>query len=74
LRFSLPRDGRTQLVLMDVTGRRTRVLIDAPLAAGAHEAEWDGRDANGTLAAPGLYWARLECEGERVTRRMVRVK
>jgi hypothetical protein len=74
LHFSLPRDGRTQLVLLDLAGRRTRVLIDAALAAGAHEVEWDGRDASGTLAAPGLYWARLECEGERVTRRLVRVR
>ena len=74
LRFSLPRDGRTQLVLLDLAGRRTRVLIDAPLAAGAHEAQWDGHDANGALSAPGLYWARLECQGERVTRRLVRVR
>lgn len=74
LRFALPAAGRARLVLLDVTGRRIRTLVDATLAAGPHESVWDGRDDAGAPAAAGLYWARLETAGgAAVTRRLVRV-
>ncbi len=73
LRFTTPR-GAARLVLLDVAGRRVRTLVDGALAAGAHELAWDGRDEGGAPAPAGLYWARLEANGERATRRLVRVK
>lgn len=74
MRFTLPRTGHARLVVMDVAGRRVRTLADAPMVAGPHEVAWDGRDASGTAAPAGLYWARLEAAGESVARRIVRVR
>jgi len=74
LRFSLPMAGLTRLELIDVGGRRVRVLADGTFEAGAHEVRWDGRDAGGALAPAGLYWARLESAGASAVRRIVRVK
>jgi len=73
LRFTLPREGRVRLVLVDVAGRSVRVLFDGSLGAGDHEARWDGRDDSGARAAAGLYWARLEAGGEVAVRRLVRL-
>ena len=74
LRFTLPRAGTANLVVLDVAGRRVRTLADGMLAAGPHELAWDGLDDGGGVAPAGLYWARLEAGGERATRRLVRVR
>jgi aminopeptidase N len=74
LHFTLPRAQRVRLVLIDVTGRRMRTLANGALAAGAHDLSWDGRDDHGSRVPAGLYWARLETEGEAVVRRLVRMR
>jgi hypothetical protein len=74
LHFTLPRSAPVRLVLVDVTGRRARILVNGTLAAGPHDLSWDGRDDRGSIAPAGLYWARLECAGESVVRRVVRMR
>jgi alpha-amylase len=69
LRFTLPAAGRVRLAIYDVAGRRVAVLVDGSLAAGGHEAGWEGGDVG-----PGLYFARLEAAGSTVTRRVARVR
>ncbi len=59
IRFALPTAGLTRLAVFDVTGRLIRTLVDGDLPPGAHEAVWDGRDADGRGAASGVYLARL---------------
>ncbi len=59
LSFALATAGRVQLSLYDVQGRLIRKLIDGGLAAGRHEAVWDGRDETGIQMSPGTYIARL---------------
>ncbi len=69
LRFAMARAGSAQLSIYDTAGRRVRVLADAWLEAGEHEARWDGRDARGFPAPAGLYFARLVVpDGVRVVR------
>ena len=76
LTFRLPEGApaRARLVIHAIDGRRVRTLLDEPLGGGPHEAAWDGRDEHGTLAAPGLYFARLEWRGARLEHRLVRVR
>ena len=69
-RFTLPRAGRVALVLMDSRGRRVRELARGTYPAGTHPVSWDGRDASGSPAASGVYFARLDHAGET---RMLRV-
>jgi flagellar hook assembly protein FlgD len=47
------------LELFSVDGRRVRSLESGWLAAGDHNAAWDGRDAAGRDVAAGIYFARL---------------
>ncbi len=46
-----------------VPHRRVRVLEDGMRAAGTHRTAWDGRDANGREARPGIYLILYAQEG-----------
>ncbi len=58
VRFDLPREGRVELAIYDLQGRRVRTLLAGPAAAGAHEVVWGDDDAGRGLPS-GLYLARL---------------
>jgi hypothetical protein len=62
--FTLPRQGRAELAVYDLVGRRVRTLIDAATEAGVHAAHWDGRGRDGVPVAAGVYYARLRIEGQ----------
>jgi flagellar hook assembly protein FlgD len=75
IRYELARTGRVDLVVLDVSGREVRRLIDgATIPAGRRTAVWDGRDASGRDAAAGLYFYRLTTEDFSGTGRMMLVK
>ncbi|MHB8079808.1 MAG: M1 family metallopeptidase [Candidatus Krumholzibacteriia bacterium] len=69
--YELPRAGRTRLALYDTAGRLVRLLVDGELAAGPHEARWDGRDEAGRPVGSGAYFARLSFAGETRTRSLL---
>ncbi len=64
--FVLSSAQRARLDIFDVVGHRVRTLVDDQFAAGAHTAMWDGRDARGNPATPGVYFVRL-VGGQRTT-------
>lgn len=64
LSFDVERTGRAVLEVVDVTGRRVTVLLDAVVTAGVHDLDWDGRDDAGRELPPGVYFTRLAFEGE----------
>ena len=65
LSFTLPAASTVRLELFDILGRRVRVLLDGPLAAGAHEVSLSAAD----LPA-GTYVCRLTAAGATATRRI----
>ena len=72
--FELTHGGRVTLSIFDVAGRRVRDLVDRDFPAGAHAADWDGRDDAGLPAASGVYFYRMQSGSLTETRRMVLVK
>ncbi len=66
LEVTLAREGRARLEILDLRGRRVAVLVDGPLAAGAHHFTWQPAGE-----ASGVYVARLAADGACVTRRLV---
>lgn len=60
--FELARGGPVRLGIFDLRGRQVRGLLMADLAAGRHQAVWDGRDDRGRAVAAGIYHARLSTE------------
>ncbi len=74
VRFALDETARAQLSVYDVMGRKVATLVDAPVPAGEHEVRWNGRAADGSTVASGVYLLRLQA-GERVaTRRLTVVR
>jgi len=71
--YALPRDGRVKLEVFDAQGRRVRTLVDEARTAGEWTASWDGRDGGGRGVRAGLYFVRLEAQGQVLTQRLVRV-
>jgi hypothetical protein len=53
--YDLPRAGHARLDIYDAGGKLVRRLVDADLAAGRHEAAWDGRNDDGGDVASGTY-------------------
>ncbi len=66
----LPEAGEPyRLGVYDVDGRLVRMLADEAASAGRTTITWDGRNAAGRPAAPGVYWLRLVTpSGERSVR------
>ncbi len=69
LRLDLPAAMRADLTVYDVLGRKVQRLVEGDLPAGSTPVVWDGRDANGSAARTGMYFARLATpKGKRVLR------
>ena len=60
--FRLHQAASVHVTIYNVHGQRVRTLVNAPLHAGAHQMQWDGRDERGHSAATGLYLARFRIE------------
>ena len=71
--YQLARPFESRLLIMDVLGRRVRLIRSGPTLAGRHQETWDGRDDHGQHCASGVYFAVLEANGRLWTRKMVRL-
>lgn len=74
VRFVLPAAQPAEVAVYDLRGHRVRVLAEGTLTAGAHEAGWDGRDAQGGPVASGTYVVRLRAAGRVLTQRVSLVR
>ncbi|MFO7608390.1 MAG: FG-GAP-like repeat-containing protein, partial [Candidatus Krumholzibacteriia bacterium] len=74
LGFDLARPGAVEIAVYSLDGRRVAVLVAGPLAAGRHEAVWDGRDSAGRRAASGGYLIRMRTAEGVWGKRVVMVK
>ncbi len=71
LAYTLPREADVTLHIHDVQGRTIRAFLAGRRPPGRHEWMWDGRDAGGGAVAAGVYWYRVEANGESAVRKMV---
>jgi len=75
IRYTLPEAAPVSLKVYDLAGRLVRVVLDANLvAAGPHEAIWDGRSDMGQIQAAGAYFYSLETISFRDTKMMMLLK
>ncbi len=67
--FSIPREGRVDLSVYDIGGRRVSTLLNETLPAGEHSLVFSPDDL-----ASGVYFYRLEAPGFEQVRRLVLVR
>ena len=68
--FATPRDGAVSLKVYDLEGRHVATLVDRSVAAGVHEAAWNGRAGNGGRVPAGIYLIRFAGFGHSETQRI----
>lgn len=72
--FTLSRPAAVRVQIVDVQGRLVRGLSSETLLAGDHTVRWDGHLASGATAASGMYWLRVQAEGEVGTSKFVLIR
>ncbi len=73
IRYALSRPQQVRIAVYDVTGRRVRLLRDAPVEPGVSSMVWDGRDFAGARVASGVYFVRLQADEVTEARKVVRI-
>jgi hypothetical protein len=63
-RFDAPRAGVAEVRVFDARGRLVRALTAGQGQAGPRALRWDGRDTTCSIAASGLYFARVYLDGQ----------
>lgn len=58
--YALPRRTALAISVHGVEGGRIATLYEGRQEAGRHRTTWDGLDAHGRGAAPGIYFVRIE--------------
>ncbi len=62
--FALGEERPVRLLVVDVTGRVVKTLLDGDAPSGRTTLTWNGRDDRGADAASGIYFFRLVSGGE----------
>ncbi|UCF78448.1 MAG: hypothetical protein JSW03_10195 [Candidatus Eiseniibacteriota bacterium] len=68
------RARRVSLRVFDVTSRFVRTIVDGELPPGSYEVEWDGRNERGRKVPSGIYFVRLEADGETAAGKVVKIR
>jgi len=75
LTFFMSKPGLVRVKLYNLNGRLVRTLMeDSDAAAGYHDVRIDGRGRGGEELASGVYFYRVEMNGEVVTGRFAIMK
>ena len=72
--FDLDQAGSVDLGIYGPDGRCVRTLVTGSLAAGHHEASWNGRDDRGRRVASGTWFVRLRSAAGVATRKVQLIK
>lgn len=70
LEYGLPKESRVRLVIYNVKGQEVRTLVDGLQPAGFKKMIWNGRNNFGIEIGSGVYFLRLEVNGEILTRKI----
>lgn len=74
IEFALPTDAHVRASVHDLAGRLVTVLTDRAYDAGTYSLAWNGRNAEGSEVASGVYFLRLEAGDRVVTRKIALVR
>lgn len=74
IRFALPQAGQMRLAVYNILGHRIRMLMEGVRPAGEFQVTWDGRDETGRQMASGIYFYRLEAQGQIQTRKLTLIR
>ncbi|MEE8576231.1 MAG: T9SS type A sorting domain-containing protein [candidate division Zixibacteria bacterium] len=71
INYSIPTGGLVRIEIYNALGRKVATVVEGYRPAGSYEAEWDGNDFMGKLAATGHYFYRLSSSSGEISRKML---
>jgi flagellar hook assembly protein FlgD len=74
IEFAVPTEGHATVTVLNTQGQVVNTLVNEFVSTGTYRTTWDGMNANGELAAGGLYFYRLQIGGQEVTKKMTFLK
>lgn len=66
--------GKVSLKVYDSAGRLVKTLVNSVEPAGAKTLFWDARDDNQRAVANGIYFLKLDAEGQAATHKLILLK
>ena len=73
LEYTLPEPAAARVEVFDIAGRLVKLIHDGWDPAGQQRFEWDGREQSGRPARAGVYFIRLEVNGQRASEQLTRI-
>jgi len=71
IKYVIPETGPVTLGIYDARGRLVRTLVSGIQPHGEHVQTWNGLSDDGTSAASGVYYVRLQSKGRVRTQKAV---
>ncbi len=71
LKYVVPSKGHVRVMVFDASGRRLAMLREGSVSQGEQSETWNGRSASGAQAPAGVYFIRLDFNGEPRSARIV---
>jgi len=68
--YTVARESKVRLTIVDLQGRTVAVLRDGIEQPGRHQLQWDGASGRG-VAAAGVYFVRYEAAGKSSFKRLL---
>ncbi len=73
--YSIPQKSHVNLNIYNIRGQLVKQIVTGNQESGVHSIRWDGKDKNGNGTASGVYFYRLDVEGQHsITKKMILMK
>lgn len=74
IEYALPHGARVDLSIYDLRGRLVRTLVHDEQSRGRYSVFWRGKNESGRDVASGVYFYRLDVNGEAAVRKMMLIR
>lgn len=69
--YSIPNPARVNLNIYNINGQKIKTLVNQFQKSGNYTIEWDGKDSNGKLVSPGIYFYKISTHSQSEIKRML---
>lgn len=74
IKYSLAKDSDVKLDIYNAKGQLVKNLAQGKAKAGVNTLTWNGVDTNGKKVSTGLYFYKLQSEGQTLTKKLLLIK
>src|SRR5436190_3509364 len=72
--YSIPQNTKVSLKIYDVMGRSIKTLVNAKVAAGIYNIQWNVSDEKGNAVPAGIYFLRMQAGSYTETKKLMIIK